>query len=194
MDSLKGNFLAGVLFMLLAVGMTFWGWRLFGDVVSSTVSIGELRADLTLQGVELRSGQNGTLEWTLNAREAEYDTAQEIIALQDPQITYFGRSEEESLIMEARQGEILRTENRARLWPNVTAVSGDIRIESMEMEYFGTEKVVVLSGEVIMTRPGAIVTAARAELDIERETITLTGGVQAHLVQDLLPIEVGGPQ
>jgi hypothetical protein len=91
--------------MLLAVGMTFWGWRLFGDVVSSTVSIGELRADLTLQGVELRSGQNGTLEWTLNAREAEYDTAQEIIALQDPRITYFGRSEEESLIMEARHGE-----------------------------------------------------------------------------------------
>jgi LPS export ABC transporter protein LptC len=194
MDSLKGNLLAGVVFMLLAVGMTFWGWRLFGDVVSSTVSIGELRADLTLHGVELRSGQNGTLEWTLNAREAEYDTAQESIALQDPLITYFGRSGEESLIMEARQGEILRAENRARLWPDVTAVSGDIRIESLEMEYFGAEKVIVLSGEVVMTRPGSIVTAARAELDIERETVTLTGGVQAHLVQDLLPKEVGGTQ
>jgi hypothetical protein len=52
----------------------------------------------------------------------------------------------------------------------------------------------VLSGEVVMTRTGTRVTASMAEIDIEGETITLTGGVQAHLMQDLLPAGIGGPQ
>jgi LPS export ABC transporter protein LptC len=194
MASLKGNLLAGFIFLLLAVGLTFWGWRLFSDVAPRTVSTGELRADLTLQGVELRNGQNGTLEWTLTARQAEYDTTRETIALLDPRLAYFGRSDDAPLLMEASLGEVLRAENRARLWPDVTAVSGDVRVNAREMEYLGLEKVIVLSGEVVMTRTGTRVTASMAEIDIEGETITLTGGVQAHLMQDLLPAGIGGPQ
>jgi LPS export ABC transporter protein LptC len=192
MAPLKSNILAGVIFLAVAVAITFWGFRIFRDVAPRPVSTGDLHADLTLQGVELRNGQDGILEWTLRARQAEYDTTQERIALLDPRITYFGRPESDPLLMAASHGEVLRAENRARLWPQVTAISGDVQVEAAEMEYFGMERMIVLSGEVIMTRPGSRVTASMAELDIEGETITLTGGVKAWLEQDLSLGGTGG--
>jgi LPS export ABC transporter protein LptC len=195
MAALKSNLIIGAMFLLLAVGMTFWGWRIFSEVVPAKVLVGEITADLTLHGVELKSGQNGTIEWTLTARQAEYDISTEAVDLESPRITYFGTAVHgEPLAVEASQGRVMREENTARLWPDVRAVSGDVLVESSEMEYLGGERKIVLSGDVTLTRPGSMVRASRAELDLDRQTITLTGGVRARMDLDLIPQLPGGVQ
>jgi LPS export ABC transporter protein LptC len=195
MAALKSNLVIGAVFLFLAVATTFWGWRIFSEVVPAKIAVGEITADLTLHGVELRSGQNGTIEWTLTARQAEYDISTEAIDLQSPRITYYGTGVHgEPLAVEASQGRVMREENTARLWPDVKAVSGDVLVESNEMEYLGEERKIMLRGEVEMVRPGSRITAANAVLDLERQTITLTGGVRATMAHDLIPQTIGGVQ
>lgn len=169
--------------LFLAVGLLgFVGWKLISRTATPEIPKIDVSVDLAIKDVELSHGQNGTLEWKLKAAQAEYDMKDNRINVEQPVLTYFFKNGESPIEVAAPKGEVDRGHSMARLWPNVEARYRDFLLTAKEMNYQGETKSLILDGEVRLKQKDLSMAAPRVLVDLDKETITAEGGVQAILL------------
>ncbi|MFP4071068.1 MAG: LPS export ABC transporter periplasmic protein LptC [Desulfovibrionales bacterium] len=182
MASLKRNILLFGIFLVITVGLGIWGVRLvFQDFIPQELTEVDVSVDVSLRGITLSHGENGTLEWSLSAKLGEYEQGSEVFHLSDPVITYYVRDREGEMVITAPRGKVERKENHARLWPDVRVIYGEYEAVAEEMLYEGNTREITLLRNVALKKTGLAAYADRADLDLKTESVVLTGNVRTIL-------------
>ena len=71
-----------------------------------------------------------------------------------------------------------------RLWPEVTASFEDYVFQSQQLDYRGSDQIVVFSGDVSVKRPGMELESEQAGLALDTRKITASGNVRVVLSQE----------
>lgn len=144
----------------------------------------EVDVDLSLKGIELSHGKEGQLHWKLTAKRAQYLQDQGVVEVTEPKISYHFVDDNKTLEVVAAQGRIEQQNERARLWPEVTAEYGENTLRADELEYEGERRELILSGNVQLMGPKLNCYAARMRYMLKTNDIIVEDGVKAQFILD----------
>lgn len=150
---------------------------LFRDLVPEMkTGLDDLQADLSVEGIELRQGRDGRMLWRLRAPRGEYVQESGLVRVEFPEIDY--HLDNGTARVRAQWGEVRQESGRARLGPDVSVVLDEATVLADELDYDAANQLLVLSGNVKVSKPGADLTAPRLEIRLDWETAEATGGVR----------------
>ena len=144
----------------------------------------DVGVDLSLKGIKLSHGKEGQLHWKLTAQKAKYLQDQSEVQVEQPEIVYFFENDDRQLSVKAAKGLIEQEKEKARLWPEITARYGDMRLRADELEYSGKERELVLRGNVQLETPKLSCQAVEMRYGLERNDITARNGIHATISLD----------
>lgn len=139
----------------------------------------EVGVDLSLKGIKLAHGKEGHLHWKLTAKKAKYLQDQKQVLVESPNIIYFFENGDKQLTVKAANGLIEQENEKARLWPEITANYGDMLLRADELEYSGKNRMLELRGNVQLASPKMTCRAAQMSYSLKSNDITAEDGIHA---------------
>ncbi|OBQ50130.1 LPS export ABC transporter periplasmic protein LptC [Halodesulfovibrio spirochaetisodalis] len=148
--------------------------------------------DLSLQGIELKQGEDGQELWTLKASNGWYQKDESIIDLAEPDIVYFVQPKRDRVHIVAPHGTINQREGIARLWGDVTVTNEKGTIKSSELSFEDKKKMLFMTGSVTFSGDGFNGSADDANWNLKNNQITATGNVTVNFRAAKLKDVTGG--
>ena len=173
-----------IVFLVFFTGLVLAIFALWYRLEESPIKAPDLegvRADLSLEGIELAQGSAGQTEWKLKADNGRYSRDEQTIFLKAPRITYFRGNNSEPVFISGPEGRIDRNKDTAYIFPQVNASVGPSVIRSQNATYFGIKRKIVLSGGVRVTRNASNLRADEMEFFLDEDVVQASGNVRAVL-------------
>lgn len=168
--------LAIVGFGLVLGGRLIWGYFASTTVPTATQ---QLPVDMSMRSVHLQGGEHGKQKWELQAENATYDRDAGVVNLDHPVLTL--PRQNDSAVVRALQGEYNQQNGEAVMWPDVVAEYQNGTAEADRALFIRQHERLELRGNVVFTWPGLQVVGEAANIELDTETVIVTGGVQADL-------------
>ncbi len=141
--------------------------------------VGEVQADLSLEGVEMTQGKEGEVEWRLQAKEGRYGKDSQVVELEEPRVTYFGKDQREKIKISGPRGRVKQAQDTAFIFPSVRVETEDGVVTAENATYIGRESKVVLWGDVRFKGGDSRFNSSRAKYYLDRDFLRAEGGVSA---------------
>ncbi|MCT4534842.1 LPS export ABC transporter periplasmic protein LptC [Halodesulfovibrio sp.] len=186
----------GVLLVLIGGGLYYLQTsvekQIAEEVKDAIGNDAETNVDLSLQGIELKQGEDGKELWTLKASNGWYQKDESIIDLAEPDIMYFVQPNRDKVHIVAPHGTINQREGIARLWGDVTVSNPKGTITSSELSFEDKKKMLFMTGSVTFTGEGFAGSSDEASWNLKDNQITATGNVTVQFRAAKLNDAVGG--
>ncbi len=150
----------------------------------------DVGVDLSLKGIKLSHGKEGHLHWKLTAKKANYLHDQGQVLVEFPEIIYFFEEDAKRLRVKSDKGLIEQENEKARLWPEIRATYGDMRLRADELEYSGKDRMLNLHGKVQLETPKLSCQAAEMHYNLKDNTIAANNGIHATISLDAMNPEL----
>ncbi len=144
----------------------------------------DVGVDLSLKGIKLSHGKEGQLHWKLTAEKANYLQDKAQVQVESPEIVYFFKGDSKQLSVKAEKGLIEQENEKARLWPEINAIYGDMQLRADELDYAGKDRILTLRGNVQLETPKLSCQAAEMHYNLKDNTITAENGIHAAISLD----------
>jgi len=172
--------LMAVIVALILVAAAGWFWVRQSGLLEQAADIAEnVDVDVSMQGLTLTQGEEGAMRWKLEAKNATYLQEEGRVQVDEPLITYYRDASDDVITVRAPKGEVDQNTEQAWLWPEVDMQSGQSAVRADKLHYTGSDRTIVLTGQVVLTRPDMQVFAEKAVVELESSGISATGGVKA---------------
>jgi len=127
--------------------------------------------------------KEGTRKWTINAKTARYVSKENIIFLEQPQVTIFRENNEQPTIVNSKSARLLLTEGvvkSAFLEGDVKIqLSSDLSLLTSVAEYREVDARLITPERVYIVGPGYQVAGNRMDLEVEKAFVTLSEDVES---------------
>ncbi len=160
------------------------GWSVYSArqaAIQAARAVADVDVDVSMHGVELSRGAGGRTEWRLKADGARYQQDSGTAQVDNPRVVYYldgsGGEGNGTVEVTAPHGEVNQETGAASLWPDVDILTGPTHVTADRLDYDGAARRIVLTGSVRMMRPGLVLTAPRAVLELDTNVISAEGGV-----------------
>lgn len=194
---MEGRALRILLLLLAAATAVFWFAKPKRSRVAMTESgILPPGADARVEGVTLyQSSPKGDL--SLTADDAEWSRETETFRLNDVRIRFLKQStsgeQTVSGVITGERGDARTNGREFALEGKVVAETFDgYRLETSDVRYDHTSRLVVTDAPVSLTGPGLKVTGRGARVDYENQRVEIRGRVKADAVPQVLKEQVPG--
>lgn len=166
-----------LLALALAVGVGLWAWSVLRKETAPLAELikeipANVDVDISTRGVTLSQGGEGRKDWQLTAISANYNQTRSQANVVEPRITYYPRNGGAPVEVSAPSGLVDRTANAVSLGPGVTIDWEDLSVRGHELTYKGTDRHLVLSGEVVARRGVSELTAPQLTIDMDTKELT----------------------
>ncbi len=168
-------FSAAVLFILFLI---FWRSGPGPRLIEGSY---RMEVDMNISEFFMVQGQEGRSSLELFSDNAGFIENENIFVLDNPVITYHPANNSDPLVVRASQGKIFQDENIVRLWPDVLADHGEIKVKSEKAAYRGGDNIIILEDNVVFSGRGITVTSPQATINLDDELVVSTGGVKTSL-------------
>lgn len=145
----------------------------------------DVGVDLSLSGVELTHGEEGRMQWKLTADKARYLEDKGLISLEGPRIEYRTYQDPHSIIVTAEKGLVDQENRNAELWSGLEGTYGDNVIHAERLEYTGQDKILLITGNVVLEGPRWRCETGRMRFILEDNVLVMEQGVRAEVYTDL---------
>lgn len=173
-----------VVFLAVFIGLVlaiFALWYRLEEPQIKAPDLEGVRADLSLEGIELAQGSAGKTEWKLKADNGRYSRDEQTIFLKAPRITYFRGNNSDPVFISGPEGRVDRDKDTAYIFPQVNASVGPSVITAQNASYFGVKRKILLSGGVRVIRNASNLRADDMEFFLDEDVVQASGNVRAVL-------------
>lgn len=163
------------------VCVLFWLWMRQQVPETEMNKIEDIRADLTLEGIELSQGREGRTLWKLKAENGTYRKDSRVVLLKKPTVTYFREGSPEPVLVSGPRGRVDQARDTAVIFPGVRMTKGDTVVTAENATYLGEKRKIILRGGVNVSKNASELNATRMEYFLDREFLRAYGGVRVVL-------------
>jgi LPS export ABC transporter protein LptC len=173
--------LVPLLGIAVVVSLLFWLWMRQQVPETELNKVEDIRADLSLGGIELSQGREGRTLWKLKAENGTYRKDSQVVLLRRPKVTYFREDNPEPILISGPRGRVDQARDTAVIFPGVRMTKGEAVVTAENATYLGKERKIIFRGGVNVSRNASELNATRMEYFLDREFLRAFGGVRAVL-------------
>lgn len=170
-----GIFALGLFTALFFLGKyVLWPERLSRSIPKN------IDVDLSLEGVTLSQGRNGTKLWNLEAKSTNYAEAEDNLVLDSPVVTYWG-NDTIPVHVDAPHGQVWQKKDLARMWGGVHVTRDAYELRAQTLDYHGAQRTFILTEHVQLNGPTIQAVSDTMVYHLETGDIEASGNVQVIL-------------